>query len=68
MNASSIEEVLIDSECALLITEWDEFKKLDSDDFKKYMRTPNLVDEKIPLVIFGLPIDFSKDFNVSRIR
>jgi UDPglucose 6-dehydrogenase len=42
--AGSIEEALKDSECALLITEWDEFKKLTPDDFKKYMKTPNLVD------------------------
>jgi len=42
--AESIEEALKDSECAILITEWDEFKKLTPDDFKKQMKTPNLVD------------------------
>lgn len=42
--APSIEEALKDSECALLITEWDEFKKLTPEDFKKYMKSPNLVD------------------------
>ena len=42
--ANSIEEALKDSECALLITEWDEFKILKTDDFKKHMKTPNLVD------------------------
>ncbi|MFW9945892.1 MAG: UDP-glucose dehydrogenase family protein [Candidatus Odinarchaeota archaeon] len=42
--ANSIEEALKDSECALLITEWDEFRKLNPDDFKKLMRTPNLID------------------------
>ncbi|HEC40151.1 MAG TPA: UDP-glucose/GDP-mannose dehydrogenase family protein [bacterium] len=42
--AKSIEEALKDSECALLITEWDEFKRLTPNDFKKYMKTPNLVD------------------------
>ncbi len=42
--ANSIEEALKDSECALLITEWDEFKHLIPDDFKKYMKTPNVVD------------------------
>ena len=42
--ADSIEEVLKDSDCALLITEWDEFKVLRPDDFKKHMKTPNLVD------------------------
>jgi len=40
----SITEALTDSECALLITEWDEFKMLTPDDFKKHMKTPNLVD------------------------
>ncbi|GAH89779.1 unnamed protein product, partial [marine sediment metagenome] len=38
--AQSIEEALKDSECAILITEWDEFKKLTPDDFKKQMKTP----------------------------
>ena len=42
--AESIEEALKDSECAILITEWDEFKELKPEDFKKYMKTPNLVD------------------------
>jgi len=40
----SIEEALKDSECAILITEWDEFKALTPDDFKKQMKAPNLVD------------------------
>jgi UDPglucose 6-dehydrogenase len=42
--ATSIEEALKDSECALLITEWEEFKSLTPNDFKKCMKTPNLVD------------------------
>jgi len=42
--AQSVEELLKDSDCALLITEWDEFKKLSPDDFKNSMRSPNLVD------------------------
>ncbi|GAG65777.1 unnamed protein product, partial [marine sediment metagenome] len=42
--AESIEEALKNSECAIIITEWDEFKKLTPDDFKKQMKTPNLVD------------------------
>jgi len=42
--ADSIEEALKDSECALLITEWDEFKNLTPNDFKRLMKTPNLVD------------------------
>ena len=42
--ADSIEEALKDSECTLLITEWDQFKNLTPEDFRKYMKTPNLVD------------------------
>ncbi len=42
--AESIEEALKDSECAIVITEWDEFLKLTPDDFKKHMKIPNLVD------------------------
>jgi UDPglucose 6-dehydrogenase len=42
--ANSIEEALKDSECAFLITEWEEFKTLTPDDFKKLMKIPNLVD------------------------
>ena len=42
--ADSIEEALKDSECVLLITEWDDFAELTPDDFKTHMKTPNLVD------------------------
>ncbi|MFX1277985.1 MAG: UDP-glucose dehydrogenase family protein [Promethearchaeota archaeon] len=42
--ANSIEEALKGSDCALLITDWEEFKTLTPGDFKKYMKTPSLVD------------------------
>ncbi len=42
--AESVEEALKDSECALLITEWEDFAELTPDDFKTHMKTPNLVD------------------------
>ncbi len=42
--ANSIEEALKDSECAFLITEWDEFKNLKPENFKKAMKTPNVID------------------------
>jgi len=42
--AESIKQALTDSECAILVTEWEEFAQLTPDDFKKYMKTPNLVD------------------------
>ena len=42
--APSVEDALKNSDCALLITEWDEFKHLTPSDFKKHMRTHNVVD------------------------
>ncbi|MFX1363817.1 MAG: UDP-glucose dehydrogenase family protein [Promethearchaeota archaeon] len=42
--AETIEEALKDSELVFLITEWNDFKKLSPHDFKKYMKSPNLVD------------------------
>jgi len=42
--ANSIEEALKDSEITFLITEWDEFKNLSPNDFKKHMKEPNLID------------------------
>jgi UDPglucose 6-dehydrogenase len=42
--AKNVDEALKDSECAFLITEWEEFKVLKPDFFKKHMKTPNLVD------------------------
>ena len=42
--ANSIEEALNESECAFLITEWDEFKTLTPDNFKQLMKTPNVID------------------------
>jgi len=42
--ADSIEQALKGSDCTLLITEWDDFRALTPDDFKKHMKTPNLVD------------------------
>ena len=42
--AETIEDALKDSECALIITDWDEFKKLTPNDFKKNMKVPNLID------------------------
>ncbi len=42
--AKDIDNALKESECAFLITEWDEFKNLKPDYFKKLMKSPNLVD------------------------
>jgi UDPglucose 6-dehydrogenase len=42
--ADSIEEALENSECAFLVTEWEEFGDITPEKFKKYMKEPNLVD------------------------
>jgi UDPglucose 6-dehydrogenase len=42
--ASSVEECLKDSECAIIVTEWDEFRKLKPEDFIRLMRNPAVVD------------------------
>jgi UDPglucose 6-dehydrogenase len=34
------------SDCAIVMTEWDEFRKLRAKDYIAYMRTPNLVDAR----------------------
>ena len=58
--ADSLEEALKDSECAILITEWDEFKSLTPDDFKNYMKSPNLLDGRriYPFNEFNKEISF----------
>jgi UDPglucose 6-dehydrogenase len=35
-----------EADCCILMTEWDEFKKLRSKDFRSLMRNPNLVDAR----------------------
>jgi len=42
--ASSTNECLKKADCCILVTEWDEFKKLKPEDFTKNMRQPFLVD------------------------
>lgn len=42
--ANSVTESLEGSECAFLITEWDEFKLLSPEFFKTHMKSANLVD------------------------
>jgi len=58
--ADSVEEALKNSELALLITEWDEFKQLDTTDFKKQMKEPNLVDGRMiyPFEKFNKELSF----------
>ena len=42
--APSLENCLSGSDCAILVTDWDEFKKLKPETLKKLMRNPVLVD------------------------
>jgi UDPglucose 6-dehydrogenase len=34
------------ADCAIVMTEWDQFRRLQAKDFITYMRTPNLVDAR----------------------
>ena len=42
--AGSVEDCLKDSECAIIVTEWDEFRKLKPEDFIRFMKIPAVVD------------------------
>jgi len=42
--AKSIRECLSGADCCIIITEWDEFRKLKPEDFIAYMRRPVIID------------------------
>ena len=42
--ASSVISCIKNADCAILVTEWDEFKKLTPEDFIKHMKQPILMD------------------------
>ena len=42
--ARSLEDCLRGSECAIVVTEWEEFKRLKPEDFLRLMREPVVVD------------------------
>jgi len=42
--ASSALEAIKDADCCIIVTEWDEFKKLEPSDFIERMRKPVLID------------------------
>ena len=42
--ATSTIQCLQNVDCCILVTEWDEFKKLKPEDFTKNMRQPMLID------------------------
>jgi UDPglucose 6-dehydrogenase len=37
---------LKDSECAILMTDWDDYMRLDADVFKRYMKKANVIDAR----------------------
>ena len=43
---SSIDECLRNSNCCLILTEWNLFQKLKPEKFKKLMKTPNIIDAR----------------------
>ncbi len=45
-SAEDSKAALKEASCCIVMTEWDEFKKLGASDFKKYMKTPNIVDAR----------------------
>lgn len=42
--ANSVQECIKDSDCCIIVTEWDEFRNLLPDDFKNNMSRPILID------------------------
>ncbi len=63
----SVEDVLKDSDCAIICAEWDEFKSLQPEFFEKHMKkpcvvdgrriyNPNEFDKKIDYRIIGLTV------------
>jgi UDPglucose 6-dehydrogenase len=42
--AQNLEDCLSSSECAIIVTEWEEFKKLKPETFKKLMKYPLVID------------------------
>jgi UDPglucose 6-dehydrogenase len=39
-------QCIANTDCVILMTEWDEYKKLNAQTFKKYMRNPNVIDAR----------------------
>ena len=42
--ANSSIECLEDAECCIVVTEWEEFKQLEPEDFIKHMKSPSVID------------------------
>lgn len=61
--ASSVIECLKNADCCILVTEWDEFKKLKPEDFIQHMNQPILIDGRR---IYN-PEEFSKKIKFAAI-
>jgi len=61
--ASSAIECLKNTDCCIIVTEWQEFKKLKPEDFKQNMKTPSLIDGRR---IYN-PEEFSKKLKFAAI-
>jgi UDPglucose 6-dehydrogenase len=61
--ASSAIKCLDGADCCILVTEWDEFKNLQPEDFKQNMKQPILIDGRR---IYN-PIDYRKELKYTAI-
>jgi UDPglucose 6-dehydrogenase len=43
---NDIVSCITDSECAILMTDWDDYIQLDANIFKRYMKKPNVIDAR----------------------
>jgi UDPglucose 6-dehydrogenase len=53
---STINDCIKNSTCCLILTEWDEYKKISQEEIKKLMKIPNVIDTRRVLE----PIKFNK--------
>jgi UDPglucose 6-dehydrogenase len=44
--SENLHSTLKGADCAIIMTEWDEFRKLKPKEFQAYMKTPNIVDAR----------------------
>jgi len=58
-TSSSI-ECLKDAECCIIVTEWEEFRKLEPDDFVRQMKSPLVIDGRriFDQTLFGRRLNF----------
>ncbi|TMI54360.1 UDP-glucose/GDP-mannose dehydrogenase family protein, partial [Candidatus Bathyarchaeota archaeon] len=44
--AENAHSALKGADCAIIMTEWDQIRKLKAKDFQEYMKTPNIIDAR----------------------